>query len=76
MMAEVKSEFESYMLRLTERSIHESARAAVESVIARHAGYGIDAGVKEVIKERAKEIVREPEFEAAIKDQLRRWLAQ
>lgn len=63
--------------RITSRVLDELAAEAVRSVINnQHAGYGIIEGVKLVITERAKEIVREPEFDAAIREQLRRWIKQ
>jgi hypothetical protein len=60
--------------KFVDEAIREVARQAVLDVIQQHSGHGIDDGVRQVIRERAKEMLRDPEFDALIREQLVRWI--
>lgn len=61
---------------IADRAWGEAIKAAVEEVIAHHAGYGINTDIQKAVKKAAEKIIDDdPELQTMIRDALKSWIS-
>jgi hypothetical protein len=59
---------------ITEQVFRDIAYRAIQEAIEENPGYGLDNGIQQVIKNKALEIIEEPEIKEMIREAMIYWI--